>query len=498
MSSTSQKVVKNASALMGSQAVTWVLTLLLTVFLPRYLGASAVGQFHLGISIWAIMGVFITFGMDTFLVKEIARRPERTAALLSTTLILRGLLFTLSFGIVALYAHLAGYPAETVYVIYLVGVAQLLWQWSSACQAALQGLEIMEYIAISNIVGKAINTGLGIAVLLLGYGVYVVSFVGIFAALVNLLLQLVFLSRYHKLRLLWGIERAWEMLKGSLSYVFVGLALVFYMQVDIIIISLLVDEQTVGWYGAADQLFGTLLFIPSIFIVAIFPTLTRIYDNAPDTLSRVTRKSFDLMLLISVPTGLGILVIAGPLVTLLFGEEFVPSGAVLSVMGIVLIFTYLNILLGQFLVATDRQNAWTKVMVIATIATVPLDLVFIPWCRQMFANGAIGGALSYAITEIGMVIAGVLLLPQGALGRSNVWTAIRVITAGLIMAGATWWVRDMFIAIPIIAGVATYTALIAVMRVVPKEDITLLTSMVQHIRKRLGRGKTEPASVGGA
>ncbi|MBK9055149.1 MAG: polysaccharide biosynthesis C-terminal domain-containing protein [Chloroflexi bacterium] len=144
-------------------------------------------------------------------------------------------------------------------------------------------------------------------------------------------------------------------------------------------------------------------------------------------------------MMLGVPIGLGLIVIAnGLVVLLLFGAEFANSGLVLAVFGLVLILTYQNMLLGQFLVSTDRQNRWTAVMVVATIATIPLDLLLIPWCVARFGNGALGGAIAFVVTEAGMMLAGLWLLPAGALTRRNAAQAVRVLLAGLIMLAVTW------------------------------------------------------------
>src|SRR6476469_3581321 len=122
MSRDGTRVVKNASILMATQLITWALSLLLVIFLPRYLGAAAVGEFAIAGSIWAIMGMLIGFGMDTLLMKEIARNPQRTPHLIGTAFILRVVLFLLSCGIVAIYVRLMAYPPTTVNIIWLTGV----------------------------------------------------------------------------------------------------------------------------------------------------------------------------------------------------------------------------------------------------------------------------------------------------------------------------------------------------------------------------------------
>ncbi len=229
----------------------------------------------------------------------------------------------------------------------------------------------------------------------------------------------------------------------------------------------------------------------------MFPALTRAYTNAPDSLPRFMRKSFDLLLVLSVPIGLGILVVADPMVILLFGSQFAQGGPILAVMGLVLIFTYQNILLGRFLTSTDRQNAWTVVMLVATAVTVPLDILLVPWCQKMFGNGAIGGSFSFLITEIGMVVAGIRLLPRNSLGWSNVRVAVQVIFAGMVMIGVSWWFRDMVIVIPIIAGALSYTTLILLLRVVPSEDLALFKQIAQNMIRRLRQRASDSVIIRG-
>lgn len=489
--STGRRIAKNAGVLMISQLVTWLLTLVLTIFLPRYLGAVAVGKLNLANSLWAIAAIIIAFGLDTLLVKDIARQPEHTPQLLGNALALRMGLYLIAFALMIGYVQLAGYPVETALVIYIIGLSVLVWQCIGVIQAALQGLEQMQYLSVGNIAGKAVNTVISISLLLLGQSVYLIAAVSTLAALVNLGLQIYFLNRLHPIRLRFNLRQVAHLMRAGWPYLLSGVFLVVYMQVDIVIIAWLVDERTIGWYGAADQLFGTLLFIPTVFMAAIFPTLSRLYASASDNLTLLMRKSFDLLLVLSIPIGLGVLVVADPLVVLLFGPEFAGSGPILALLGIVLILTYQNMLIGQFLISIDRQNVWTLVMAVATVATIPIDLLAIPWCLAQFGNGAIGGAISFIVTELGMLLIGLKLLPPGSLGRSNIATAVKATLAGGLMVAATWWARPYFIGLPIAIGVVVYAAAVLVLRVVPKDDLDLFKSMALNV---IARFRRQPAA----
>jgi O-antigen/teichoic acid export membrane protein len=491
---TGKRIARNATILMASQLTTWVLTLVLTIFLPRYLGAVNSGKLTISNSIWAIVAIVATFGMDTLLTKEIARKPAQAARLLGASIGLRVILFALGAVVVMFYLRAANYPDETIYVIIIGAFASLTWVLIGACQAVLQGLERMTPMAIATIVGKAVNTLVCIAFLLLGYGVYVAAAVAVLAALVNLTIQLAALRQLAKVQIVFDVRALIELLRAGAPYLMSGVFLIAYGQVDVIIISLLVNEKTVGWYGAASQLFGTSFFIPTVFITAVFPALARMYTDAPDALPRLIQKSFDLLLIVAIPIGMGLFVVADPLVLLLFGAEFAPSGTLLALLGLVLIATYLNILIGQFLISTDRQNRWTLVMAVATLATIPLDLIFVPWCQTLFQNGAIGGALSFLVTEIGMLSAGLMLLPAGALNRQNTWLAVRAFCAGSVMALAAWFLRDQFILVPITVGAMVYAILVLVFRVLAPDDLSLFREIASSF---LSRARPSNVATGG-
>jgi O-antigen/teichoic acid export membrane protein len=238
--------------------------------------------------------------------------------------------------------------------------------------------------------------------------------------------------------------------------------------------------------------------VPTIFISALFPALSRTYAQGSNAFGKIAGKGLDLMLLCSVPIGLGLFVIANPLVLLLLGETYAPSGPITAAMGIALIVTYQTSVLGQFLVATDRLSTWMVVMAAGIVATIGLDLILIPWCELWLHNGAIGGALSYIIVETLMVVAGYALIPKESIGWRNLWFAVRVFGAGLVMTVVTWPFRDQFILIPIAIGAIIYVGLIAAMRVVAPEDIRLLSEIAQ---RKLGRfiklRKATPASTKG-
>jgi O-antigen/teichoic acid export membrane protein len=432
------------------------------------------------------MAILMNFGMNTALVKEVARRPARTPELVATTLQLCCLFGVFSLGMLALYAHLAGYSSEIVHVVYLIGIAGFISQLGEACRAALQGLERMEYIALATIASKAFMAVVSVGLLLMGQGVLLVAAVAIGSALIYLLTQIVALQPLHRFQRRGDESPRASLLRGSVPYFAMAILLASYQQMDTIIISLLLDEVAVGWYGAAVKLSSTFLFIPVLFLTAMFPSLSRMHTEGSQFLPWSMRKSFHLLLVLGVPIGLGLVVIADSLVLLLFGHGFAKSGPVLAVMGLATIFTYQNILLGNFLISTDRQYGLTVLIGLALLATIPLDIVLVPWCQKTLDNGALGGALSYVITEAGIFIGCLRLLPQGTFGWEQARLSMSVLIVGLIMVIATWWLRSLFIAIPIGFGAVIYIGLLVLLRLLRQEDWQMMKRLGKDALGQLG------------
>ena len=139
---------------------------------------------------------------------------------------------------------------------------------------------------------------------------------------------------------------------------------------------------------------------------------------------------------------------------------------------------------------------WTWVMIVATIVTIPLDLFLIPTCEWILGNGAVGGAFSYLLTETGMFLYGFFRLRREVFNWDTVFRGLRVVVAGLGMVAVTWYFREMFIAIPVVIGGISYTALILLLQVLAKEDRELLISVAQKVIGRFRGRKVSPVDAG--
>ena len=436
------------------------------------------GKLHLASSLWAVALIFVTFGCDLLITKEVARDPKKLSGLFSNAALLQIPLFILATTLLLYYAKSVGMNAETLQIIGILGISQLFWQMGGLARAALEGLERMEFISIADIASKTFNTVVCLLLILVKANVLMIAVVAIGMAFIYMAMQLVPLIRIRPIAFSPNFKKMAWMLKAGSPYLIVYALLVVYVQMDVVILQLLTKNETVvGWYSAADRLFGTLLFIPTVFITAVFPLLSRMHTTESEKLPELIQRSFNLLLLLSIPLGLGLTVTAQPIVLLLFGEEFKNSGPILAVMGIVLMLMYQNILLGRFLVSVDRQHVWTWVMAGAVLLTIALDIVFVPYFDQRYGNGAIGGAFSYVITEGGMLLVGLWIL-RNFFSWQTVLFAARALLAGGLMLAVVWIVRDQPLIIPIGLGALIYAGELLLFGLIPQPDWEIIHSFL--------------------
>ena len=303
----------------------------------------------------------------------------------------------------------------------IYGIVEFFTQMNRICRASLQGLEEMQFISLADIVSKSVNTVLSLTVLFLGYGVIAIALVAILGGATSTVVQLWPLRRNRRLPLSFNGQLAIRMLRESIPYLLSIVLLTVYTNIDIQMLEYLTDLETVGLYNVSVRLFGTFLFVPNVFVTAVFPAISRMFADDEDSLPKLLGKSYDLLMMLSIPIGFGLLAVARPVLYLLYEDEFIDSTPILAGFGVVLILTYLNTLMGKFLIATDKQNSWTVLMAIGVAITLPLDLILIPYFAQQFGNGGIGGVVAFGITEGVMLVAGHWLLPKGSLSKANAW-----------------------------------------------------------------------------
>jgi O-antigen/teichoic acid export membrane protein len=357
---------------------------------------------------------------------------------------------------------------------------------TSPFQSGFQAFERMKFNSLSAVTTEVLVAFTSIVVVLAGGGVILLSLIGVAAALVILFLNIRWWRSIGPIRLNFNPKLMRYLVVGGLPFWATGLFFTIYLYVDSFMLSVLTNDAVVGWYSVPTNLFGFLLFIPTIVSTAMFPSLARLYKQAPREMVKMSRRSFNLITCLSLPVAVGGILLSKPIILTLYGPTFGASIPVLTVLSATVVPTYLNILVNQFLIATERQIVWTKVMAVACVVNPLINFGLINFYQQRHQNGAYGAAWALLVTEGLMAVVGIVLLPRGILGWNNVVSVVKSTAAAGLMALAVLYTQSYFLAIPVAVGAAVYCGAVLLLGVFPRDEFAMLQMLGTKILQKLG------------
>ncbi len=487
-------LLRNLVAMTSSQVVSWGLGFVAQIIQPRFLGPDGLGQIQLAFSLWIVAQVFVSMGTGVYLTLEMARNRERGATLVGPIILLRVGAFLASSIAMVTYTMIVGFDREMMVLIAITGVTMLFNSAQDVFVSAIIGLEQMGYVSVATVASKLIYTGVMVVVLVSGGGVVGLAWATTFNAVLLTGIMLYFYRRLETLTFTRPTDGYLAILRSSVGFMTNAIVLTLYMQVDMVVMSLLVDDDALGWYTSADVLVSSLLFVPGMILVVLFPMMGRLFTTDVDAAMPIVHRAFWVLVMIGVSGGFGLAVIAEHFAVLLFGEDFREAGEVLSVFAVTLPLIFVTMLLGQVSLASGRERFWNRIMAAAVVMSVAFDIVFVPILDRATGNGAVAGALGYLVTESFMVVIAVRRLAPELLSAATAIKLAKIITAGGLMFVASWQFRDLFLAIPVAVGAVTFVASVVVFRVLSDDDRYLLQTLASRAGIPLGRRGAAPAA----
>jgi O-antigen/teichoic acid export membrane protein len=253
----------------------------------------------------------------------------------------------------------------------------------------------MKYVAVLTTIERCVLSGAGLLVLYLGLGlvalgvVYVLTYALVFAIGLTL-----FVHRYGAVSISFGGIELFPALRNALPFALAGLFSILYNRMDIYILTVYQSAAEVGWYNAAFRIIDAQLFLPMAIVSSLFPVLTRYYHSSPINFLHLYKRSFIVFLILGVTLSVITYVVTPPLIRLLYTDEYRMSGDILRTLSFMSTFCFLNLIVGNTLIAAGREELSTWTLVAGAVINAVVDFILIP---RYHTHGA---ALARVFTEL--------------------------------------------------------------------------------------------------
>lgn len=374
-----RKVYKNTSWLLGGQAIVKVIAFVYTIFLANALGVSDFGLYVVALSYYSLISVVADLGVTRYLVRELAIGHLPKGSLLSTAILTRLSVLSISFAISSLAVYILDPDKLRAFLISLVVLAVLPQSISLSLDAIYISASKLKYSALG-IVSMTIFTAI-LGVILVKFQMGIVG--AVVALMVGQLFHALLLANFcfiHKINCLGTVDSKIirQLTKGSLPYALLSVFGLFYFKVDSLLIGYLRGSFEAGIYGVAYKFLEGVVLIPSVLSIALFPILSKMHKKHPHDLKKVFIKISKVMVALSLIVVLGFLLILPPFIHYIL-PNYTSAVPAVKVLALAIPFIFLHVPLSQILLSSEKYlRQMIFISLIPISFNILLNLHFIP------------------------------------------------------------------------------------------------------------------------
>jgi O-antigen/teichoic acid export membrane protein len=180
---------------------------------------------------------------------------------------------------------------------------------------------------------------------------------------------------------------------------------------ELLILSVLASEREVGLYGAALKVADLALMVPQVAMTNVFPLLSAAAVAAGSRFRDLQRTAVRGLLAYAVPVTAALLLLADPIVRLLYGAEFGGAALPLRILALGLAGAALAELGWRALAARGAQHVVVQVQVVTIATRLGAGCVLV---ASWAAAGAAAAAAAGAVLGAALLFAALHRRSQGA------------------------------------------------------------------------------------
>lgn len=286
---------------------------------------------------------------------------------------------------------------QNVCLFYLLSI-QLLFN-TLGCEWFFKGTEDFKYIAIRSFILRLICVFLLFIFVkdrsdLYSYGIYTVL-VSVGSNIFNFIkIQKVIDYRIIDFKELCIFRHV------KPSVLIFGLSLItsLYLNLDTVMLGLLGDNSSVGYYSTAIKLPKTLMSLSTALTFVLLPRLSALaIDNNHEGFMSLVKKSVEVIIFISVPLVIYMEFLADDLILLLCGKNYYPSIVCMQILTPILLFIGTSYVVAQIFYPLNKLKYMYISALSASSMNVILNIFLIPLYKE---NGAALATLFAEFTSL--------------------------------------------------------------------------------------------------
>jgi len=370
------KVTKNTISLIIREALNKGALFVLFILIGRLMGKEALGRYSLALAISQIFFFGTELGLNTLLIREVARDKLLAGKFLINIGGLRIITGALTMGLIWFTAFALGAKGETAAVICLCGLSYFFVNITNLYTSIFRAFEKMELELLVSFLKNILFLPAAIWMLFNNYGliaVFNVFLVSNTAALV--IANLIFIKEIRA-PIKWEADFAfWKAQLTQTSALWLSqLFGVAYLKVAPLLLFRMKGEDAVGLYNAGFVIVDGFWVLAGCFIYSVFPMISRLTaGEAKREYLNGFRVIFAAFLIL---TGVFILAAKG-LVPLFYGAKFLEITPLFRLLAVASLLVALDTYNGMTIIAIRKQYLLPLINGAGLLINLILNVFFI-------------------------------------------------------------------------------------------------------------------------
>jgi O-antigen/teichoic acid export membrane protein len=386
------RYVKNSAWMLAEYGLKVISAILVTIYVARYLGPDQFGVLSYALAVVAIVLAISRLGMESILVRDLVRYPEKRQEYMATAFRLMLLSGFVGIGILAGMVYWLEENIKTQVYIWIISA-------SIVCQAFL----VVDYNFQSQVQAKYSSIAKSLALIFSALSkiglVWLEAdlfYFALFYAIDHLVIaitlffmhwsrgQPLFFHGFQKKLVKPLLSSAWPMVVSAVSAI-------LYTRVDQLMIRSMLGFHELGLYVAATKIYEGWIIVPYVISISLLPAILRLKEEGGDY-----EKHMSLMISLlfwpSVVVALIITISSDYVIYLTFGPDYFASSNSLVIIMWASIFGAIGSLSARFLTVEGMESKIAKRGIFGLLLNLMLNVPMI------YFFGIEGAAFSTLIT----------------------------------------------------------------------------------------------------
>ena len=472
---TVKTIAKNTGVFAISQVINSILSFFLLIYIARYLGEVGFGKYSFALAFTGLFAIIANFGMNNYIIRELARNKEQTSEYLTNVSVIKLLLSFLTFGFIAVTINIMDYPQDTTYAVYLFGIYMILTSFAQTFRSVFQAFERMEYDAAVIVIEKIILLMLVLFVIFSGYGLIELACAYIFVGIVTVTLSFsIVLIKITKPKLTIDFSLWKTLIIGSIPFALNAIFGVLFFQIDTVMLSILKGDVAVGIYNAAYNPLLALGVIPGVFMAALYPVMSRYFISSKDSLETITGLSVKYIAIIGFPAAMGCFVLTNRFISLFYADQFSASIIAFQILALFIPLRFVSSITGTLLTSINRQSLRTVSVGLSALFNIVLNAIMIPYLSY------IGASIATVLSEVFLYFVFIYFINKHYKKLELHKYFIKPLIASLMMGGVVFYFKNANLLLLIILAGFVYLGILLLLRTFTQEDKNILKQIVKR------------------